>query len=56
MGQSDLIGLDVHAQSREEAELRKLVAADRKDPVRRFDIERGDTNARFHPSRVGRPK
>lgn len=48
MGDSHLIRLDVHAESREEVETRKLVAADREGPVRRVDIELGDTDARLH--------
>jgi len=55
MGDPDLVRLDVHAQPCIEGELRKRVAADREGSVRRFDIEVGDTDSRFHPSRVGRP-
>ena len=46
----DLIGLDVDAPPGELREVRELLTADREDAVGGMDRDRGDADARLHPT------
>ena len=54
LGNSHPIRLDVHAQTREEAEVREGVPADDEGPVRRLDRHLSNADAWLHPPSMGR--